>query len=214
MGRKKKKKWKDDYSKFSFASWNISSHLDVEWVPRREPCLPRKSLVSQSNRTQNHGAESRLTARRRENTLCYRRKGLFENVWRKLEEETVTRVGSSNFSTSSHWNTENVSSSFFRFTRWPLSHRMAPSLSSSLFVLLPLLSPLSHLKNLFLYTYFNSVIEDIKHTPLVWLLSSRRRNTIASFQNISFSDLISFLSRFFQVLIKLVVLSNSRITWR
>lgn len=89
-----------------------------------------------------------------------------------------------------------------------------PHLSSSLFVLLPLLSPLSHLKNLFLYTYFNSVIEDIKHTPLVWLLSSRRRNTIASFQNISFPDLISFLSRFFQVLIKLVVLSNSRITWR
>lgn len=168
---KKKKKWKDDYSKFSFASWNISSHLDVEWVPRREPCLLRKSLVSQSNRTQNHGAESRLTARRRENTLCYRRKGLFENVWRKLEEETVTRVGSSNFSTSSHWNTEN--------TYPPLSfalhvdHSTAQngpislSLSSSLFVLLP--SPpsfpsLSHLKHLFLYIYFNSVIEDIKHT--------------------------------------------------
>lgn len=154
--RKEKKKWKDDYSKFSFASWNISSHLDVEWVPRREPCLPRKSLVSQSNRTQNHGAESRLTARRRENTLCYRRKGLFENVWRKLEEETVTRVGSSNFSTSSHWNTEN--------TYPPLSfalhvdHSTAQNGPISLFLFLfsssflPLLpSPLFHTLNIYFY---------------------------------------------------------------
>lgn len=74
------------------------------------PCLPRKSLVSQSNRTQNHGAESRLTARRDAKTRCvYRRKGLFENARRKPEEATVSRVGSSNFSTS-HWNTESYPS--------------------------------------------------------------------------------------------------------
>lgn len=79
-------------------------------------------------------------------------------------------------------------------------HRTVPSLSlsSSLFVLLP--SPLSfpslsHLKHLFLYIYFNSVIEDIKHTPLVQLSSSRRHTN--PFQNISSSDPISILSRFF-----------------
>lgn len=200
--KKKRKKWKGDYWKdeFSFASWNILSHLDVEWVPRREPCLPRKSLVSQSNRTQNHGAESRLTARRRENTLCYRRKGLFENVWRKLEEETVSRVGSSNFSTS-HWNTENVSFSLFCFTLFSraewfhLSLFLSLSLLLFFFVFFPLLPPLFRTLKIYFYIYFNSVIEDIKHTPLAFVIEATHNRSLP--ERFFFSDPISFLSRFF-----------------
>lgn len=176
------------------------------WMGSKERTvsLPRKSLVSQSNRTQNHGAESRLTARRRENTLCYRRKGLFENVWRKLEEETVSRVGSSNFSTS-HWNTENVSFSLFCFTLfWPLSRGVVPSFSLSLSLSLLFFSSsfLSFLPSrlfrtlkIYFYIYFNSVIEDIKHTPLAFVIEATHNRSLP--ERFFFSDPISFLSRFF-----------------
>ena len=164
--KKEERKTRDDYSKFCVCQLEYLgvTRTLLNGFQGGKPCLPRKSLVSQSNRTQNHGAESRLTARRRENTLCYRRKGLFENARRKPEEATVTRVGSSNFSTS-HWNTESypslhlfLSLSLVRFNTSAntlLYTSTSLCLSFRFFLLREVMPP--HESTF--YIYFNSVID-------------------------------------------------------
>lgn len=94
--------------------WNILSRSDVEWIPRSD-------RVSRGSHSQGDRIEHRIAAPSRDwqrdvakTRACYRCKGLFENVRRKLQDETVTGVGSSNFSTS-HWK-RNASFSFARYS--------------------------------------------------------------------------------------------------